>query len=118
MKESEKNISDTGLGMYSVLERAAQEIERLKKASINPKSRYWKPVKKQDNESSKVGVQYREFSGDNPRVTFDEWNEAYEHFCNQTVNTKGQEVNRKALKKYREPWMKQFSYGKSKSINE
>lgn len=103
-----------GVGIYSVLKRADQEIEKLKKATINPKSKYWKPMKKHDHlETSKVGVQYREFSGDNPRVTFNEWNEAYEHFCNQTVNTKGQEVNRKALKKYSEPWMKQFSYGKS-----
>ena len=113
MKPSETNISDTGLGMASVLQRAKQEIKKLKKANLNPKSKYWKPMKKHDHlETSKVGVQYREFSGDNPRVTFDEWNKAYEHFCNQTVNTKGQKVNRNALKKLAESWMKQIKFGK------
>lgn len=59
VKESEKNISDTGLGMASVLERAKQE------------------------------------------GTLDEWLRAYEYFCNQTVNTKGQKVNRQRLKDYK-----------------
>ncbi len=46
VKESEKNISDTGLGMASVLERAKQEVKNLKKANLNPKSKYWKPINK------------------------------------------------------------------------
>ncbi len=106
MKESEKNISDTGLGMYSVLERATQEIEKLKKAKLSTKSRYWKPMKKVDTETSKVGVNRYEFSEGNLRGTYDEWLRAYDYFCNQTVNTKGQKVNRQRLKDYT------ISYGK------
>jgi hypothetical protein len=106
VKESEKNISDTGLGMYSVLERATQEIEKLKKAKLSTKSRYWKPMKKVDTETSKVGVNRYEFSEGNLRGTYDEWLRAYDYFCNQTVNTKGQKVNRQRLKDYT------ISYGK------
>ena len=110
------HTSDIGLGMHSVLARAEQEIENLKKGSINPKSKYWKPVRKVENESTKIGVKYREFTGENSKGTLDDWIKAYEYFCNQTVNTKGQKVDRKALKKYSEPWMKQFSYGKSLTV--
>ena len=87
-----------GVGIYSVLKRADQEIEKLKKATINPKSKYWKPMKKVDTETSKVGINCYKFSEGNLRGTYDEWLRAYEYFCNQTVNTKGQKVNRQRLK--------------------
>ncbi len=100
------HTSDIGLGIHSVLKRADQEIEKLKKATINPKSRYWKPMKKVDTETSKVGINRYKFSEGNLRGTYDEWLRAYDYFCNQTVNTKGQKVNRQKLKDYR------ISYGK------
>ena len=100
------HTSDIGLGIHSVLQRADQEIEKLKKATLNPKSRYWKPMKKVDTETSKVGVNRYEFSEGNLRGTYDEWLRAYDYFCNQTVNTKGQKVNRQRLKDYK------ISYGK------
>ena len=59
--------SDFGLGILSVLHRADQEIERLKKGSLNTKSKYWKPIRKQEYESSKVGVKQKGFSGGNSR---------------------------------------------------
>jgi hypothetical protein len=88
------HTSDIGLGIHSVLQRADQEIKKLKKATLSPKSKYWKPMKKVDTETSKVGVNRYEFSEGNLRGTYDEWLRAYDHFCNQTVNTKGQKVNR------------------------
>lgn len=100
------HTSDIGLGIHSVLQRADQEIKKLKKATINPKSKYWKPMKKVDTENSKVGVNRYEFSEGNLRGTYDEWLRAYDYFCNQTVNTKGQKVNRQRLKDYT------ISYGK------
>jgi|MDTC01.1.fsa_nt_gb hypothetical protein len=117
MKESEKNISDTGLGMFSVLERASQEIERLKKVTLNPKSKYWKPISKQssnENATGKSGVKENPF-GVISRGTYDEWIKGYEHFCNQTVNTKGQKVNRNRLKKQSEAWIRQMTFGKQVS---
>ncbi len=91
-----------GVGIYSVLKRADQEIEKLKKATINPKSKYWKPMKKVDMETSKVGISNSHlFLEGNLIGTQDEWLRAYEYFCNQTVNTKGQKVNRQKLKDYK-----------------
>ena len=92
--------SDIGLGILSVLHRADQEIEKLKKGSLNTKSRYWKPIRKQEYESSKIGVRQTTFSEGNLRGIYDEWSRAFEWFCNQTVNSKGQKVNRNALKQY------------------
>ena len=40
------------------------------------------------------------------RGVYDEWEKGYEYFCNQTVNTKGQKVNRQRLKDYK------INYGK------
>ena len=113
MKESEKNISDTGLGMYSVLERATQEIERLKKARLSPKSRYWKPVNKRSTivEASDVAGVKEDPFGVVSRGAYDEGVKGYEYFCNQTVNTKGHKVNRNALKKHAEPWIRQMKFG-------
>ena len=108
MKESEKNISNTGLGMFSVLERASQEIERLKKVTLNPKSKYWKPINKRSTiveASGAAGVKESPF-GIMSRGVYDEWEKGYEYFCNQTVNTKGQKVNRQILKDYK------INYGK------
>ena len=123
MKESEKNISDTGLGMYSVLERANQEIQRLKKARLSPKSRYWKPVNKRSTivEASDVAGVKEDSFGVVSRVAYDEWVKGYEYFCNQTVNTKGHKVNRNALKKHAEPWMSRMKFGnynKQSALNE
>ena len=114
MKESEKNISDTGLGMYSVLERADQEIKNLKKANLNPKSKYWKPINKRVSmvEASVTSGVKEDSFGVISRGVYDEWAKGYEHFCNQTVNTKGQKVNRNALKKLAEPWIRQMKFGK------
>ena len=92
MEPEYNQSSDIGLGILSVLHRADQEIEKLKKGSLNTKSRYWK--------TSKVGVKQTVFSGGNSRGIYDEWNRAFEWFCNQTVNSKGQKVNRNALKQY------------------
>ena len=100
------HTSDIGLGIHSVLQRADQEIEKLKKATISSKSRYWKHMKKVDTETSKVGVNCYQFSEGNLRGTYDEWLRAYDYFCNQTVNTKGQKVNIQRLKDYK------ISYGK------
>jgi len=100
------HTSDIGLGIHSVLQRADQEIKKLKKATLSPKSKYWKPMKKVDTETSKVGVNRYEFSEGNLRGTYYEWLRAYDYFCNQTVNTKGQKVNRQRLKDYT------ISYGK------
>ena len=113
VKESEKNISDTGLGMYSVLERATQEIERLKKARLSPRSRYWKPVNKRSTiveASSEAGIKEDAFAAIS-RGAYDEWMKGYEYFCNQTVNTKGHKVNRNTLKKHAEPWIRQMKFG-------
>ncbi len=113
MKESEKNISDTGLGMYSVLERATQEIEKLKKAKLSTKSRYWKPINKRSTiveASSEAGIKEDAF-GAISRGAYNEWMKGYEYFCDQTVNTKGQKVNRNALKKHAESWMSQIKFG-------
>tara|TARA_R110000824_G_scaffold55069_7_gene151729 strand:- start:1785 stop:2135 length:351 start_codon:yes stop_codon:yes gene_type:complete len=113
VKESEKNTWDTGLGICSVLQRADQEIEKLKKASLNPKSKYWKPTKKADKNTSKVGISNSyQFSESNLRGTYDEWLRAYEYFCNQTVNTKGQKVNRQKMKDYAIIFKKGISFGK------
>tara|TARA_B100000902_G_C27310177_1_gene917911 strand:- start:260 stop:616 length:357 start_codon:yes stop_codon:yes gene_type:complete len=100
MESEYDQSSDIGLGIFSVLHRADQEIERLKKGSLNTKSKYWKPIRKQDNESSKVGVRQLGFSGGNSRGIYDEWNRGFEWFCNQTVNSKGRKVNRNELKQY------------------
>jgi len=123
VKESEKNISDTGLGMYSVLERANQEIQRLKKARLSPKSRYWKPVNKRSTivEASDVAGVKEDPFGVVSRGAYDEWMKGYEYFCDQTVNTKGQKVNRNALKKHAEPWMSRMKFGnynKQSALNE
>ena len=123
MKESEKNISDTGLGMYSVLERANQEIQRLKKARLSPRSRYWKPVNKRSTivEASDVAGVKEDPFGVVSRGAYDEWVKGYEYFCNQTVNTKGHKVNRNALKKHAEPWMSRMKFGnynKQSALNE
>jgi len=104
--------NDIGLGMFSVLERANQEIENLKKSRVSTRSKYWKPIKKQDNETSKVGVKQTIFTEGNLRGVYDEWNKGYVYFCNQKVNTKGQKVNRERLKEY--GMMKQPSFGKVK----
>ena len=115
MKPSETNISDTGLGMASVLQRAKQEVENLKKANLNPKSKYWKPTKKQssnDNTTGKIGVKEYSSGFSYRGGIHDDWIKGYEYFCNRTVNTKGQKVNRNALKKLAEPWMKQMKFGK------
>jgi hypothetical protein len=112
MKESEKNISNIGLGMYSVLERANQEIERLKKVTLNPKSKYWKPINKRSTiveASGAAGVKESSF-GIMSRGVYDEWEKGYDYFCNQTINTKGQKVNRQRLKDYR------ISYGKGNTF--
>ncbi len=92
--------SDIGLGILSVLHRADQEIERLKRGSLSTRSKYWKPIRKQEYETSKVGVRQTTFSEGNLRGIYDEWNRAFAWFCEQTVNTKGQKVNRNALKQY------------------
>lgn len=97
-----KNVdssSDIGLGMGSVLERANQEIEKLKKSTLNSKSRYWKPVKKRNEDNSKIGFKrlVQEKSSDN-RGVYDEWRRGYHYFCEQTINTKGQKVQRQRLK--------------------
>ena len=100
MEPEYNQSSDIGLGILSVLHRADQEIEKLKRGSLSTKSRYWKPIRKQEYESSKVGVKQTAFSGGNSRGIYDEWSRAFEWFCNQTVNSKGQKVNRNALKQY------------------
>ena len=114
VKESEKNISDTGLGMASVLERAKQEVKNLKKAKLNPKSKYWKPINKRVSmvEASVTSGVKEDSFGVISRGVYDEWAKGYEYFCNQTVNTKGQKVNRNALKKLAEPWIRQMKFGK------
>lgn len=114
MKPSETNISDTGLGMASVLQRAKQEIKKLKKANLNPKSKYWKPINKRVSmvEASVTSGVKEDSFGVISRGVYDEWAKGYEYFCNQTVNTKGQKVNRNALKKLAEPWLKQRKFGK------
>ena len=114
MKPSETNISDTGLGMASVLQRAKQEIKNLKKANLNPKSKYWKPINKRVSmvEASVTSGVKEDSFGVISRGVYDEWAKGYEHFCNQTVNTKGQKVNRKALKKHAERWMSRIKFGK------
>ena len=65
-----------GVGIYSVLKRADQEIEKLKKATINPKSKYWKPMKKIDMETSKVGISNSYF-----------FFEYFNHYFQQLINT-------------------------------
>lgn len=102
--------SDIGLGILSVLHRADQEIAKLKKGSLSTRSKYWKPMKKQDYETSKIGVKQTTFSEGNLRGVYDEWNRGYAYFCDQKVNTKGQKVNRERLKEY--GMMKQPSFGK------
>ena len=87
MEPEYNQSSDIGLGILSVLHRADQEIEKLKKGSLNTKSRYWKPIRKQEYESSKIGVKQTAFSGGNSRGIYDEWSRAFEWFCNQTVNS-------------------------------
>lgn len=112
MKESEKNISDTGLGMFSVLERASQEIERLKKVTLNPKSKYWKPINKRSTiveASGAAGVKESPFGIMSSEV-YDEWAKGYEYFCDQTVNTKGHKVNRRKLKA---GILQKINYGKN-----
>ena len=106
--------SDIGLGILSVLHRADQEIAKLKRGSLSTKSRYWKPIRKQDHETSKVGVRLQTFSEGNLRGVYDEWNRGYEYFCNQKVNTKGQKVNREQLKRY--GMGGKFSYGVNDEI--
>ena len=108
--------SDIGLGILSVLHRADQEIEKLKRGSLSTKSRYWKPIRKQDHETSKVGVRLQTFSEGNLRGVYDEWNRGYEYFCNQKVNTKGQKVNRERLKQY--GMGGKFAYGKNDEMDE
>jgi len=100
MEPQYNQSSDIGLGILSVLHRADQEIERLKRANLNTKSRYWKPIRKQEYETSKIGVRQTTFSEGNLTGIYDEWSRAFEWFCNQTVNSKGQKVNRSALKQY------------------
>ncbi len=114
MKPSETNTSDTGLGMASVLQRAKQEIKNLKKANLNPKSKYWKPINKRVSmveASITSGVKEDSF-GVISKGALNEWAKGYEYFCNQTVNTKGQKVNRNRLKKCAEPWIRQMKFGK------
>jgi len=106
--------SDFGLGILSVLHRADQEIEKLKKGRVNTKSRYWKPIRKQEYETSKVGVRQITFSEANLRGIYDEWNKGYAYFCDQKVNTKGQKVDRERLKEY--GMMKQSSFGKAEKV--
>src|SRR6056300_1356343 len=96
MKQSEKNTSDIGLGIASVLERADHEIRLLKKASISPKSKYWRPTRQKIVESTKIGIKMTA-SSDEYLNLLHEFNEAFEYFCKRTVNTKGQKVNRKHL---------------------
>ena len=114
MKPSETNISDTGLGMASVLQRAKQEIKNLKKANLNPKSKYWKPINKRVSmvEASVTSGVKEDSFGVFSKGVLNDWVKGYEHFCNQTVNTKGQKVNRKALKKHAERWMSRIKFGK------
>jgi len=114
MKPSETNISDTGLGMASVLQRAKQEVENLKKANLNPKSKYWRPINERVSmvEASVTSGVKEDSFGVISRGVYDEWAKGYEYFCNQTVNTKGQKVNRNALKKLAEPWIRQMKFGK------
>tara|TARA_B100001094_G_scaffold180185_1_gene174498 strand:+ start:1101 stop:1463 length:363 start_codon:yes stop_codon:yes gene_type:complete len=114
MKPSETNTSDTGLGMASVLQRAKQEVENLKKANLNPKSKYWRPINKRVSmvEASVTSGVKEDSFGVISKGVLNEWAEGYEHFCNQTVNTKGQKVNRKALKKHAERWMSRIKFGK------
>ena len=114
MKPSETNISDTGLGMASVLQRAKQEVENLKKANLNPKSKYWRPINERVSmvEASVTSGVKEDSFGVISKGVLNEWAEGYKHFCNQTVNTKGQKVNRNALKKLAEPWLKQRKFGK------
>lgn len=100
MESEYDQSSDIGLGIFSVLHRADQEIEKLKRSNLNAKSRYWKPIRKQECESSKIGVKQTVFSEGNLRGIYDEWSKAFVWFCNQTVNSKGQKVNRSALKQY------------------
>jgi hypothetical protein len=63
-------------------------------------------MKEIDTETSKVEIDNNQFSEGNLRGVYDEWLRAYDYFCNQTVNTKGQKVNRQKLKSYT------ISYGK------
>jgi len=114
MKPSETNTSDTGLGMASVLQRAKQEVKNLKKANLNPKSKYWRPINKRVSmvEASVTSGVKEDSFGVISKGVLNEWAEGYEHFCNQTVNTKGQKVNRKALKKHAERWMSRIKFGK------
>ena len=93
------HTSDTGLGIFSVLERADQEIQNLRKAKLSYKSKYWKPVdRRSPSEATRSGVSKYHNKEKNTRGFYDEWNQGYEHFCDQTVNTKGHKVNRKILK--------------------
>lgn len=97
MEPEYSQTSGGELGMLAILHRADQEIEKLKKSQLNTNSRYWKPVKKnREHDASKVGVKC--VSETNLKGTYEEWIKAYDYFCNQKVNTKGQKVNRERLK--------------------
>jgi hypothetical protein len=84
---SEKHTSDIGLGIGSMLSRADMEIEKLKRGHISYKSKYWN---KKENKYN-----YNTFTDDigNPK----DWIEAYNRFCNKTINVHGKPTNRKHL---------------------
>jgi hypothetical protein len=106
------HTSDTGLGILSVLERANQEILKLRKAKLSYKSKYWKPVDKRSaSEITKTGgSKYNLTEPNQTRGLYDEWTEGFKYFCEQTVNTKGQKVNRAKLKERFKP---SFLFGKN-----
>lgn len=103
------HTSDIGLGIHSILERADQEIKNLRKAKLSYKSKYWKPVdRRTPSEATRSGISKYVNKENNTRGFYDEWNQGYEHFCNQTINTKGQKVNRQRLK----AGIQKFEFGK------
>jgi len=106
------HTSDIGLGIHSVLERADQEIRNLRKGKLSYKSRYWKPVDRRTaSEITKTGVsKYNLTEPNQSRGLYDEWAEGFKYFCEQTVNTKGQKVNRAKLKERFKP---SFLFGKN-----
>jgi hypothetical protein len=109
MEPEYSQTSGSGLGMLSILHRADQEIEKLKKSNLNTNSKYWKPINKnREHDTGKVGV--KSVSETNLKGTYDDWMKAYAYFCDQKVNTKGQKVNRQRLKEYAK--MSKLSFGK------
>jgi C4-type Zn-finger protein len=81
-----------------ILGRADFEIERLKKMD---ESSYKKAFRYDEfnNAARKVTTGFQDNYHLSYRVigSVEEWEEAFKYFCKQTVNTKGQKVNRRKL---------------------